>query len=115
MQPQSVHEMGTDVPVPDIAEPETRLCGGDLNALCQMVIARNNRLKHLVELRAPDIVVRNEKRMLQAAVKALLDDAEVVEIVAHIGISIFLTYFNHIAGTDIDHPVVHTAATSHAA
>ena len=105
MQTQSVHEMGMDSPVPGIAEPETRLCGGDLNALCQLVIARNNRLKHLVELRAPDIVVRNEKRMLQSAAEALFDDAEVVEIVAHIGISVFLTYFNHITGTDIDHPV----------
>ncbi len=114
MQPQSVHEMGTDLPVSGIAEPETRLCGGDLNALCQLVITRNNRLKQLVELRAPDIVVRNEKRMLQAAVEALFDDAEVVEILVA-GINVFLTYFNHIAGTDIDHPVVHTAATSHAA
>ncbi len=114
MQPQSVHEMGMYLPVPGIAESETRLCGGDLNALCQLVIARNNRLKHLVELRAPDIVVRNEKRMLQAAVEALFDDAEVVEILVA-GINVFLTYFNHIAGTDIDHPVVHTAATSHAA
>ena len=104
MQPQSVHEMGMDSPVPGIAEPETRLCGGNLNALCQLVIARNNRLKHLVELRAPDIVVRNEKRMLQAAVEALFDDAEVVEILVA-GINVFLTYFNHIAGTDIDHPV----------
>ncbi len=114
MQPQRVHEMGMYLPVPGIAEPETRLCRGDLNALCQLVITRNNRLKHLVELRAPDIVVRNEKRMLQAAVEALFDDAEVVEILVA-GINVFLTYFNHIAGTDIDHPVVHTAATSHAA
>ncbi len=105
MQPQIVHEMGTDLPVPGIAEPETRLCRGDLNALCQLVITRNNRLKQLVELRAPDIVVRNEKRMLQAAVEAVFDDAEVVEIVADLGINVFLTYFNHIAGTGIDHPV----------
>ena len=59
MQPQSVREMGTDLPVPGIAEPETRLCRGDLNALCRLVITRNKRLKQLVELRAPDIVVRD--------------------------------------------------------
>ncbi|MCF6228019.1 MAG: DNA-directed RNA polymerase subunit beta', partial [Planctomycetes bacterium] len=46
----------------------------DLNDLYRRVINRNNRLKRLIELRAPDIIVRNEKRMLQESVDALLDN-----------------------------------------
>src|SRR3546814_3256927 len=46
----------------------------DLNDLYRRVINRNNRLKRLMELRAPDIIVRNEKRMLQEAVDALFDN-----------------------------------------
>ena len=51
-----------------------RFATSDLNDLYRRVINRNNRLKRLLELRAPDIVVRNEKRMLQEAVDALLDN-----------------------------------------
>ncbi|MBR4961549.1 MAG: DNA-directed RNA polymerase subunit beta' [Clostridia bacterium] len=68
------------VPVlpPDI-RPMTQLDGGrfatsDLNDLYRRVINRNNRLKRLLELHAPDIIVRNEKRMLQEAVDALIDN-----------------------------------------
>jgi DNA-directed RNA polymerase beta' subunit len=46
----------------------------DLNDLYRRVINRNNRLKRLLELKAPDIIVRNEKRMLQEAVDSLLDN-----------------------------------------
>ncbi len=46
----------------------------DLNDLYRRVINRNNRLKRLLELHAPDIIVRNEKRMLQEAVDALIDN-----------------------------------------
>ncbi|MEZ4507567.1 MAG: hypothetical protein R2848_17360 [Thermomicrobiales bacterium] len=46
----------------------------DLNDLYRRVINRNNRLKRLIELGAPDIIVRNEKRMLQEAVDALIDN-----------------------------------------
>ena len=46
----------------------------DLNDLYRRVINRNNRLKRLLELGAPDIIVRNEKRMLQEAVDALIDN-----------------------------------------
>src|SRR3974390_2259413 len=46
----------------------------DLNDLYRRVINRNNRLKRLIELRAPDIIIRNEKRMLQEAVDALFDN-----------------------------------------
>ena len=63
---------------PDI-RPMTQLDGGrfassDLNELYRRVIARNNRLKKLMEIHTPDIVVRNEKRMLQEAVDALIDN-----------------------------------------
>ena len=70
----------TIVPVlpPDL-RPLVPLDGGrfatsDLNDLYRRVINRNNRLKRLIELRAPDIIVRNEKRMLQEAVDALFDN-----------------------------------------
>src|SRR5271163_4840578 len=70
----------TEVPVipPDL-RPLVPLDGGrfatsDLNDLYRRVINRNNRLKRLMELRAPDIIIRNEKRMLQEAVDALFDN-----------------------------------------
>ena len=63
---------------PDI-RPMIQLDGGrfatsDLNDLYRRVINRNNRLKRLVQLHAPDIIIRNEKRMLQEAVDALIDN-----------------------------------------
>ena len=51
-----------------------RFATSDLNDLYRRVINRNNRLKRLLELSAPDIIVRNEKRMLQESVDALLDN-----------------------------------------
>jgi len=62
---------------PDL-RPMVQLTGGrfatsDLNDLYRRVINRNNRLKHLIELGAPDIILRNEKRMLQEAVDSLID------------------------------------------
>ena len=63
---------------PDI-RPMVLLDGGrfatsDLNDLYRRVINRNNRLKRMIELKAPDIIIRNEKRMLQEAVDALIDN-----------------------------------------
>ncbi len=52
-----------------------RFATSDLNDLYRRVINRNNRLRRLIELRAPDIIVRNEKRMLQEAVDALFDNS----------------------------------------
>jgi DNA-directed RNA polymerase subunit beta' len=65
--------------IPPELRPLVPLDGGrfatsDLNDLYRRVINRNNRLKRLIELRAPDIIVRNEKRMLQEAVDALFDN-----------------------------------------
>src|SRR2546429_1041556 len=51
-----------------------RFATSDLNDLYRRVINRNNRLKRLLELKAPEIIVRNEKRMLQQAVDSLLDN-----------------------------------------
>ena len=65
--------------IPPEIRPMVQLDGGrfatsDLNDLYRRVINRNNRLKRLMELKAPDIIVRNEKRMLQEAVDALIDN-----------------------------------------
>jgi len=51
-----------------------RFATSDLNDLYRRVINRNNRLKRLLDLNAPDIITRNEKRMLQESVDALLDN-----------------------------------------
>ena len=64
--------------IPPDLRPMVQLDGGrfatsDLNDLYRRVINRNNRLKRLLELGAPEIIVRNEKRMLQEAVDALID------------------------------------------
>jgi DNA-directed RNA polymerase subunit beta' len=70
----------TPVIPPDL-RPMVQLSGGrfassDLNDLYRRVINRNNRLKHLMDLGAPEIILRNEKRMLQEAVDALIDSSQ---------------------------------------
>src|SRR5437667_7375013 len=65
--------------IPPALRPLVRLDGGrfatsDLNDLYRRVINRNNRLKRLMDLKAPEIIIRNEKRMLQEAVDALFDN-----------------------------------------
>src|SRR5258705_3504250 len=67
--------------IPPDLRPMVQLDGGrfatsDLNALYRRVINRNNRLKRLLELGAPDVIVRNEKRMLQEAVDSLIDNSK---------------------------------------
>ena len=70
----------TRIPVlPPEIRPMVQLDGGrfatsDLNDLYRRVISRNNRLKRMIELNAPEIIIRNEKRMLQEAVDALIDN-----------------------------------------
>jgi DNA-directed RNA polymerase subunit beta' len=66
--------------IPPALRPMVPLDGGryatsDLNDLYRRVINRNNRLKHLLELKAPEVIVKNEKRMLQEAVDALIDNS----------------------------------------
>ncbi len=72
----------TVIPVipPDL-RPMVQLDGGrfatsDLNDLYRRLINRNNRLSRLIQLHAPDIIIRNEKRMLQEAVDALFDNSK---------------------------------------
>ncbi len=67
--------------IPPDLRPMVQLDGGrfatsDLNDLYRRVINRNNRLKHLLDLGAPDVIVRNEKRMLQEAVDSLVDNSQ---------------------------------------
>ncbi len=67
--------------IPPDLRPMVQLAGGrfatsDLNDLYRRVINRNNRLKHLIDLGAPEIILRNEKRMLQEAVDALIDASQ---------------------------------------
>jgi len=70
--------------IPPDLRPMVQLTGGrfassDLNDLYRRVINRNNRLKHLIELGAPEIILRNEKRMLQEAVDSLIDSNKSVK------------------------------------
>src|SRR3989338_6663587 len=67
--------------IPPDLRPLVPLDGGrfatsDLNDLYRRVINRNNRLKRLIELNAPDVIIRNEKRMLQEACDALFDNGK---------------------------------------
>lgn len=71
--------------IPPELRPMVQLDGGsfatsDLNDLYRRVINRNNRLKRLLDLGAPDIIVQNEKRMLQEAVDALIDNGSVGDV-----------------------------------
>src|SRR4029077_11650059 len=73
--------------IPPDLRPMVQLDGGrfatsDLNDLYRRVINRNNRLKRLMELGAPDIIVRNEKRMLQESVDALFDNGRRGRVIA---------------------------------
>ncbi|MFP3895554.1 MAG: DNA-directed RNA polymerase subunit beta' [Anaerolineales bacterium] len=66
--------------IPPALRPMVQLDGGrfatsDLNDLYRRVVNRNNRLKHLLDLQAPEVIVRNEKRMLQEAVDSLIDNS----------------------------------------
>jgi len=66
--------------IPPALRPMVQLDGGrfatsDLNDLYRRVVNRNNRLKHLINLQAPEVIVRNEKRMLQEAVDSLIDNS----------------------------------------
>ena len=72
--------------IPPEIRPLVMLDGGrfatsDLNELYRRVINRNNRLRRLIDLRAPDIIIRNEKRMLQEAVDALFDNGRRTRVV----------------------------------
>src|SRR5437660_12700145 len=63
-----------------------RFATSDLNDLYRRVINRNNRLKNLLQLKTPDVIIRNEKRMLQEAVDALFDNGRQGRAVTGAGI-----------------------------
>ena len=92
-----------------------RFITSDLEELYRRAINRNDRLSQLIELRAPEIIVRNERRMLQEALAALFDHGDIAEIIAHIGANMFTACLSHITGTEFDFPVEDTAAPAHAA
>lgn len=86
-----------------------------LNDLCHRVIHSDTRLRQLKQMHAPDVIVRNDNRVLQDAMIALLNNDEVTQIVDHVGTDAFVNYFNYIAGTEIRFPIAATASASLAA
>ena len=84
----------------------------DLNDL---EIVRHGRLKRLIEMRAPEIIVRNERRMLRAAVDALLENDEIAATIGHFGIGAFANFLTYIAGAGIDISLIDRAAVPYAA
>ncbi len=84
----------------------------DLEEKYRRVINRRSRLEQLVEMRAPGIIVRNEKRMLKAAMDDLFDGTEVEAMHSRIGAGIVTNSFNFISGTEIESPAVNTASDS---
>jgi len=85
------------------------LTAPDLDEKYRRVISRHKRLERFIEMRASQIIIRNEERMLKAAVDDLFDDAEVLEIISRIGARAFTKYFNAIAGTEIETPMAMSA------
>ena len=83
-----------------------------LETICRRAIDRSRRLDQLVEMRAPEIIVRNEKRMLTLAVQDLFGEAEVQEIVGCVCAETFLAYFDYVFGTVIAWSDVSTADDS---
>ncbi|MFH1832683.1 MAG: DNA-directed RNA polymerase subunit beta' [Candidatus Levyibacteriota bacterium] len=84
--PRSIILTALPVIPPDL-RPMVQLAGGrfatsDLNDLYRRIINRNNRLKHLILLGAPEIILRNEKRMLQESVDSLIDTSQRVQIIS---------------------------------
>ena len=76
----------------------------NLNDLYRRVISSNVRLQQLKTLYAPEIVVRNEKRVLHAAVGELSDHEAIRQSIADVGADAFIRYFNYITGTEIRFP-----------
>lgn len=94
---------------------QTELAVLDLEEKYGLVVKRGGRLKQLIKMRAPGIVVRNEKRMLKAAMDDLFDDAEVEEIISRIGAGAVTSFLSYIIETEIRTPAVAAAGDSLAA
>ncbi len=76
-----------------------------LNDLYHRIINSDNRLQQLRQMRAPDIILRTENRLLEDSVGALLNDEDVTHIVDHVGTDAFVKYFNYITGIQIRFPI----------
>ena len=89
--------------IPPELRPLVPLAGGrfatsDLNDLYRRVIIRNNRLKRLIDIKAPDVILRNEKRMLQEAVDSLFDNSRKVNAVASEGSRVLKSFSDILKG-----------------
>ena len=82
-----------------------RFVTSDLDELYRLVINRQNRLNQLIEMRAPAIIVRNEKRMLQDALDALFENGGIGEIIAHVGAMVSTNCSNQIYGLETEFSV----------
>lgn len=86
-----------------------------LNNIYRRVINSDTRLQTLTRLGAPNVIVRNENRVLQDAMGALFDVDEIAQLVDMVGADDVVNYFNYIAGTDIRLPIAVTAPALRAA
>lgn len=77
----------------------------NLNDLYRRVINSHTRLRQLRQMRAPDVVVRNEIRLLQDAMRALSIDDEITQIIDHVGTGAFVRCINSITGTEFKFPI----------
>lgn len=84
----------------------------DLEEKYRRGINRRARLEQLVEMRAPGIVIRNEERMLKAAVDDLFVGADVEDIISFVGAGVFTNYFNYIAGTAMESPAMNASGAA---
>lgn len=79
------------------------------NNIYRRVINSDTRLQTLARMGAPNVILRNENRVLQDATGALFDADEIAQLVNMVGADNVVNYFNYIAGTDIKLPIAATA------
>ncbi len=89
-----------------------RFINTDLDEPYRLVINRQNRLNQLIEMRAPAIIVRNEKRMLQDALDALFENGGIGEFIAHVGAMVSTNCSNEIDGLGTEFSVENAAGPS---
>lgn len=92
------------------ATSHSALTAADLEEKYRRVIDRRGRLEQFVGMRAPGIVIRNERRMLKASVDELFGDSEVEEIVSFVGAGVFANYFKYISGIADESPAMAASA-----
>ena len=87
----------------------------DLNELYRRTINSKTRLSQLKIMCAPEILLRNERRILRGAIDDLLGNDEITQFIADVGADAFISSFNHIAGIQIGFPIAVTSAALRAA